>query len=38
MPKGFPECNGKGEIPCIVDYGDDEDPHPNNCPVCGGNS
>lgn len=31
-----PECNGKGEIPCPIDYGDDEEPHPDNCPVCGG--
>ena len=29
-----PECKGKGETPCSLDYGDDE--HPDNCPVCGG--
>lgn len=30
------ECNGKGEIPCPIDYGDDDDSHPASCPVCGG--
>ena len=30
------ECEGKGEIPCPMDYGDFE--HPDNCPVCGGDS
>lgn len=29
-----PECKGKGEVPCPVDYGGDD--HPHNCPVCGG--
>ena len=31
-----PECKGKGEIPCPLEYGDDD--HPHNCPVCAGNS
>jgi len=31
-----PECNGKGEIPCPVEYGDDD--HPESCAVCGGDS
>jgi len=30
-----PECNGKGEVPCPMEYGDDD--HPSNCPTCGGN-
>jgi len=29
-----PECKGKGEIPCPIDY--DEHPHPANCPGCAG--
>lgn len=29
-----PECRGKGEVPCPIEYGGDE--HPANCPVCGG--
>jgi len=33
--KKCPECNGKGETPCPVEYGDDD--HPDSCPVCGGN-
>ncbi len=32
--KKCPECNGKGVIPCPLEYDDDE--HPENCPVCGG--
>lgn len=28
------ECNGKGRIPCPLEYG--EDRHPENCPSCGG--
>ena len=29
-----PECNGKGEIPCPMEYEDDE--HTESCPVCRG--
>lgn len=29
-----PECNGTGEEECNMEYG--EWPHPDNCPVCGG--
>lgn len=29
-----PECRGKGEVPCPMEYGDDD--HPSNCPVCAG--
>lgn len=29
-----PECKGKGEIPCPLEYGDDD--HPYTCPVCAG--
>jgi len=29
-----PECRGRGEVPCTMEYGDDD--HPDNCPVCGG--
>jgi len=29
------ECNGKGEIPCPLQYYPGE-PHPESCPVCGG--
>lgn len=28
-----PECKGKGEIPCPMEYGGD---HPSNCPTCAG--
>lgn len=28
------ECNGTGVIHCSLEYG--EEPHPDNCPVCGG--
>lgn len=28
------ECNGKGVIPCPVEYGDSD--HPDDCRVCGG--
>ncbi len=31
-----PECNGKGEVPCNMNYGGMQ--HPDNCPVCGGES
>lgn len=31
-----PECKGKGQIPCPLEYGDDD--HPTSCPVCAGNS
>lgn len=31
-----PRCKGKGEIPCPMDYGDDDERHPSNCPGCGG--
>lgn len=31
-----PMCKGKGEIPCPMEYGNDDEPHPSNCPVCGG--
>jgi DnaJ-class molecular chaperone len=30
------KCNGKGYIPCPLEYGDEE--HPESCPVCGGDS
>ncbi len=30
------ECKGKGEIPCTMEYGGFK--HPDNCPVCGGDS
>lgn len=29
-----PECNGKGEVPCSLEYGTRQ--HPDNCPSCGG--
>lgn len=29
-----PECNGRGVVPCTLDYGDDR--HPESCPVCAG--
>jgi len=29
-----PECKGKGEIPCPIEY--DERPHPESCPGCAG--
>ena len=31
-----PECKGKGQVPCPLEYGDDY--HPDSCPVCAGNS
>lgn len=31
-----PRCNGKGVIPCPMDYGDDDERHPSSCPGCGG--
>lgn len=35
--KKCPECKGRGEIPCPMDYGEDGDEgHPHSCPVCGG--
>lgn len=34
-----PECNGKGTIPCPMDYGTEPgERHPDNCPGCGGDS
>lgn len=29
-----PECRGKGEIPCPLEYGGIR--HPDSCPTCGG--
>lgn len=34
--KKCPECKGKGEVPCPIDYDDDD--HPSSCPVCAGDS
>lgn len=31
-----PECRGRGEIPCPLDFGGG--PHPESCPTCGGDS
>ena len=31
-----PECKGKGEADCNMEYGGE--PHPDNCPICGGDS
>jgi DnaJ-class molecular chaperone len=28
------ECNGKGVVPCPVEYGDND--HPDDCRVCAG--
>ena len=30
-----PECKGKGEVPCPMEYGGQ---HPENCPVCAGDA
>jgi len=31
-----PECGGSGVVPCPLEY--DDDKHPENCPVCRGDS